>query len=73
MRVPICNGCPELRTEEWPHGMTAARCMSRGETGGTIRAEGRTLELFGPAARMTGVGLPAVVRPVWCPRKEGEK
>ena len=58
--MKLCDGCACLRFEDRPHGILAARCGSREETGGAIRGFGRTLEVFN-----TGEAGP-VLRPVWC-------
>ena len=58
--MKLCNGCAFLRFEDRPHGVKAARCGNRAETGGAIRGFERTLEVF-------SVGEPGpVLRPVWC-------
>ena len=44
--MKLCNGCAFLRFEDRPHGVKAARCGNRAETGGAIRGFGRTLEVF---------------------------
>lgn len=58
--MKLCNGCAFLRFEDRPHGVKAARCGNRAETGCAIRGFGRTLEVFNIGA----VG--PVLRPVWC-------
>ena len=58
--MKLCDGCAFLRFEDRPHGVKAARCGNRAETGGAIQGFGRTLEVF-------NVGEPGpVLRPVWC-------
>lgn len=69
----LCDGCAWLRFEQRPHGILAARCGNRAETGGGIRGFGRTLEIF-----TTGEAGP-VMRPAWCQgerrreKREGEQ
>lgn len=63
-----CDGCVFLRFEDRPHGVKAARCANKAETGTAIRGFGRTLEVFG----LDVIG--PVVRPAWCRggrKKEG--
>ena len=58
--MKLCNGCGWLRFEDRPHGVKAARCGNKADTGCAIRGFGRTLEVFS-----VGTAGP-VVRPVWC-------
>ena len=65
--MKLCNGCAFLRFEDRPHGVKAARCGNKAETGGAIRGFGRTLEVFNVGT----VG--PVVRPVWCGNDRKER
>ncbi len=60
MSAERCDGCANLRYEDRPHGIKAARCANPEAGSGAIRGFGRTLEVFG-----TGEVGP-VVRPAWC-------
>lgn len=65
--MKLCNGCAFLRFEDRPHGVKAARCGNKADTGSEIRGYGRTLEVFS-----VGTAGP-VLRPVWCTIKREER
>lgn len=56
----ICTGCEHLKTEQWPRGCTAVRCMAQLPP---PWGNGRVLTSF-PGE----VVMRCVQRPCWCPK-----
>lgn len=62
-----CDGCAALRVESWvPRPSAAAICESRKKAAWLGAHRVLTISTTGPR------GLIKIIRPVWCPGKEGE-
>ena len=53
-----CKGCEHLRSEKWPKGITAVRCMAAMPS---PWGKGRVLSTFPGEVVLSGVQ-----RPLWC-------
>lgn len=62
-----CDGCAALRAESWvPRPSAAAICESRRKAAWLGAHRVLTISKTGPR------GLIKIIRPAWCPGKEGE-